>query len=281
MADEEVKVQAQSQPEDQPKDQPKSEPEKREPEGQSKGQPKSESDKRGPEDQPKVQPKSESEKRSPEGQPKGQPKSESEQRRSGSYGNRGPSGNRGSSGNQGPSGNRGGGSGNSYRSSSGGRDGRGDKTSETVEEVVLIRRVSKVVKGGRNIRFNAMVVVGDGKGRVGVALGSAPSVMEAVQKGVNRAKKSMVKVNTKGLTVPYTVVAKFSASKVMLRPAAPGTGIIAGKSVRSVLEAAGIKDILTKRFGSSNPINVVKATIKGLTEMYDPDVEYKRRRSRD
>lgn len=149
-----------------------------------------------------------------------------------------------------------------------------------IETVVMIRRVSKVVKGGRNIRFNAMVVTGDGKGNVGIALGRAGTVVDAIRKGSIQARRGMVKVNLKNTTVPHEVTAKFSATKVLLKPAGNGTGIIAGNAVRSVLEAAGVSDILTKRFGSDNTINTVKATFKGLQMMLDTDYEIARRRGK-
>lgn len=164
--------------------------------------------------------------------------------------------------------------GNPAHGSSRGRD----DASPYIENVVMTRRVSKVVKGGRNIRFNAMVVVGDGNGSVGVALGRAGTVVNAIRKGSLQARKKMVKINRKDNTVPHEVTAKYLATKVLLKPAGAGTGIIAGGPARSVLEAAGISDILTKRFGSNNPINTIKATFKGLQMMIDTDAELARRR---
>jgi small subunit ribosomal protein S5 len=148
-----------------------------------------------------------------------------------------------------------------------------------VEQVVKIRRVSKVVKGGRNLTFNAMVVVGDGAGNVGIALGKAGAVPDAVRKGTANARKSMVPVILRDTTIPHEVTYRFSGSSVLLKPAAPGTGVIAGGGVRAVLEAAGVKDVLTKTFGSTNSINVVKATLEALKLLRDPQTEIARRRA--
>ncbi len=135
------------------------------------------------------------------------------------------------------------------------------------ERVVQINRVSKVVKGGRRFSFSTVVVVGDGKGHVGVGMGKAAEVPEAIRKGTEAAKKNMIRVPLVGGTVPHDVLAKFAATKVMLRPAAPGTGVIAGRGVRPVVEAAGIKDVLSKVYGSNNPVNVVKAAFQALSEL--------------
>ncbi len=138
---------------------------------------------------------------------------------------------------------------------------------ELEERIVQINRVAKVVKGGRRFSFSTVVVVGDGKGHVGVGMGKAGEVPEAIRKGVEAAKRNVIHVPLTGTTIPHEVETVFSASKIRLIPAAPGTGVIAGRGVRPVVEAAGIKDLLSKSYGSNNPVNVVKAAFQALTEL--------------
>ena len=153
-----------------------------------------------------------------------------------------------------------------------------EQGSPLTERVVRISRVAKVVKGGRHLSFNALVVVGDGEGRVGIGLGKADAVPDAVRKGATAATNSMVSVPLKGSTIPHEVTSKYGGSIVMLKPASPGTGVIAGGSVRAVVELAGIKDILSKVRRSTNPVNVVKATMAGLSSLKDPEGEWAKRR---
>ena len=158
------------------------------------------------------------------------------------------------------------------------RDRGSNDGGELQERVVQIRRVAKVVKGGRHLTFNAMVVVGDGKGQVGAGLGKALVIPDAVRKGTTYAKKAMKHVTLNGPTIPHPVTTKFSGAKVFLKPAAPGTGVIAGGGVRAVMDAVGVKDVLSKTFGSPNVINIVKATLEALDQLRDPVATVERRK---
>jgi small subunit ribosomal protein S5 len=147
------------------------------------------------------------------------------------------------------------------------------------EKLVYLNRVAKVVKGGRRFSFSALVVAGDGNGHVGMGIGKAKEVPEAIRKGGAIAKKNLIVVPLRGTTIPHEIVTRFGAAKVILKPAALGTGAIAGSSVRAVIQAAGIKDILTKSLGSSNHINVVKATILALSRLRYPEEEVAKRKA--
>ena len=147
---------------------------------------------------------------------------------------------------------------------------RNEQVSEFKEKLVAVNRVSKTVKGGRNMRFSALMVVGDEKGRVGFGLGKAAEVPEAIRKGIEDAKKNMITVSLSGTTIPHEVIGEFGAGRVLLKPASEGTGIIAGGPVRAVMEAAGIKNIRAKCLRTNNPQNVVAATLEGLKSLRGP-----------
>ena len=149
---------------------------------------------------------------------------------------------------------------------------------ELKDQVVHINRVTKVVKGGKNFRFTALVVVGDGRGHVGFGSGKAKEVPSAIAKGVDRAKRNLIKVPLRGQTIPHQVLGRFGAGHVLLKPASAGTGVIAGGVVRAVVESAGIQDVLTKSLGTTNPQNVVKATFDGLMQLKNPAEELRRRK---
>ncbi|MGI6443002.1 MAG: 30S ribosomal protein S5 [Synergistaceae bacterium] len=149
---------------------------------------------------------------------------------------------------------------------------RGNKGLELTERIVSINRVSKVVKGGKRFRFSVLVVVGDGMGQVGIGIGKAKEISEAMRKGIERAKKNLVNIKLLGHTIPHPIIGKFGAAEVLLRPASPGTGVIAGPTVRAIVELGGIKDIMTKVIGrTSNPINVSYATMNAIENLRTPE----------
>lgn len=149
---------------------------------------------------------------------------------------------------------------------------------ELTDRVVHINRVAKVVKGGRRFSFSALVVVGDGNGHVGSGLGKANEVPEAIRKGIEHAKRNLIKVPILNKTIPYEVLGKYGAAKVLLKPASEGTGVIAGASVRAIAESAGIQNILTKSLGSNNPYNLIKATLQAITQLNIPEEVVDKRR---
>ena len=159
------------------------------------------------------------------------------------------------------------------------RRNRDSDETPLIENVIKVRRVSKTVKGGRNLSFNVMVAVGDGAGKVGIALASASAVPDAVQRAVKYAKNKMFDINLKDTTLPHESIVKFRSSKVMLKPASPGTGLIAGGGVRAVLEAVGVRDVVSKTFGSTSAIYVVYASMAALKNMKNPKDEIKKRKS--
>ncbi len=151
------------------------------------------------------------------------------------------------------------------------------ETEQLIEKIIFINRVAKVHKGGRRFRFSAVVVVGDGAGRVGYGLGKAPEVPDAIRKALEKARKNMISVPVINGTIPHPIIGEYGAAKVLLKPGPPGTGVIAGSTVRAIMDAVGIKDVVTKCIRSTNPHNVVKATFKALETLQSPDYVAKKR----